>query len=433
MSEAKPFEIETSLIAEAWYLVRKNKGAPGVDKQSIRKYEEDVSGNLYRLWNRMSSGTYFPSPVRLVEIPKPNGGTRPLGIPTVEDRIAQQAAVICMNPRMEKMFHPDSYGYRPNKSAHDAVAKAKERSMKYNWVLDMDISKFFDTIDHELLMKAVKWVVKEKWVVLYIGRWLKVPYQLEDGTLVERTMGVPQGSVIGPVLANLFLHITFDKWMTINFKDIPFERYADDTICHCQSLKQAQDLYECLKRRFARCGLKLNEDKTKIVYCKDSNRKYGKNYETSFDFLGFTFKGRAARNSKTHQVFTSFLPAMKDKAIKKAREAIKGWKCLWNYHLELPQIAQKINDVVRGWIEYYSKQYVTVFRREVMDYLNSRLAIWCAKKYKNLRRNKQAGYEKLAKIAYYNPDIFVHWQAGFMPYSGKIEKVVQPTLFSTLK
>lgn len=261
MNEAKPFEIDKRKVYEAYKRVKSNKGSAGIDGIDMKTYDANMGKNLYKLWNRMSSGSYFPKAVKLVEIPKPNGGVRPLGIPTIEDRVAQMTAVIEIMPILERLFHDDSYGYRPRKCAHDALAKARERCMKYPWVLDMDISKFFDTIDHELLMKAVRLHVEAKWILLYIERWLKVPYQKKDGTMVERTMGVPQGSVIGPVLANLFLHYVFDKWMEKNYPTIPFERYADDTICHCQTERQARYLKSELVKRFGECGLKLNEEK----------------------------------------------------------------------------------------------------------------------------------------------------------------------------
>ena len=414
MDEAKPFDVEKRLVYEAWKDVKSNKGSAGIDGIGVEEYERKLPKSLYKLWNRMSSGSYFPKPVKLVEIPKSNGGKRPLGIPTVEDRIAQAAVVRVIMPELDRIFHDDSYGFRPNKSAHDAVAKADERCWRYSWVLDMDISKFFDTIDHELLMKAVRMHVTERWMLLYIERWLKVPYQKEDGTIIERTMGVPQGSVIGPVLANLFLHYVFDKWMQKNYPNIPFERYADDSICHCVSKKQAEFIRDRLIERFAECKLSLNEEKTKIVYCKDSNR-HGEDENESFDFLGFTFRPRKARNRNTHQVFTAFKPAVSKKSSKKIRDEIRNWKVLRNYHLKLADIAAQINPVVRGWIQYYSKFGKTEFRK-VMDYLNQRLVNWVRRKYKRLKRKWGRAYDLIAKTAKDNRALFSHWAVGYIPY-----------------
>ena len=352
MQEAKPFQIDKRIIFEAFKKVKFNRGSSGIDGIEMTTYEQNLGSNLYRLWNRMSSGSYMPKAVKLVEIPKSNGGKRPLGIPTIEDRIAQMAVVNVIEPLMEPCFHEDSFGYRPHRSAHDAIAKAERRCWKYAWVLDIDISKFFDTIDHGLLMKAVEKHINIKWILLYIKRWLTVPYQRSDGEIVKRDMGVPQGSVIGPILANLFLHYTFDKWMSYKYPHIPFERYADDCVCHCSTLAQAEYIKERLGERFTECKLKFNEEKTKIVFCKMSSRSSKHYHCTSFDYLGFTFRSRAAKDKRNNVLFTSYLPAISKKSVSRIHETIKSWNLKRLHNRSLRFVAAYINDFVIGLINY---------------------------------------------------------------------------------
>lgn len=414
MNAAKPFEIDKRLIYEAYKKVKSNRGGAGIDGVSMEEFDKDLSNNLYRLWNRMSSGSYMPKSVKLVEIPKSNGGKRSLGIPTISDRIAQMAVVLSIMPSLDVIFHEDSYGYRPNKSAHDAIAKARERCFKYAWVLDMDISKFFDTIDHDLLMKAVRIHVKERWMLLYIERWLKVPYEDKEGNRTERMTGVPQGTVIGPVLANLFLHYVFDKWMQIHYPQIPFERYADDTICHCRTEKEAKDMQEIISKRFLTCQLSLNKEKTKVVYCKIDNTKI--QYETiSFDFLGHTFRPRKAMNTKCKTLFTNFTPAISKKARMKIHETIRSWKLSSKLMMSLKQLASHVNPFIRGWVNYYAKFNKTEFRK-VTQYLNESLARWMRRKYKGLRHNFGTAFRALAMTAKKQPNLFAHWAYGFRPY-----------------
>ena len=291
MDEVKPFDIPKREVWEAFKKVKANQGAAGVDGQSIADFEADLSNNLYKLWNRLSSGSYFPPPVRRVDIPKADGGTRPLGIPTVADRVAQEVARRYLEPRLEPVFHVDSYSYRPGKSAIDAVRQARQRCWRYDWVLDLDVKAYFDSIDWELMLKAVRYHTNCPWVLLYIERWLKAPVQMEDGSVVPRMAGTPQGGVVSPILANLFLHYAFDTWMARTFPHIPFERYADDAICHCKSADEAQALWGAIADRFAACKLVLHPEKTRIVYCKDANRR-GEFQNQSFDFLGFSFRAR---------------------------------------------------------------------------------------------------------------------------------------------
>lgn len=420
MKDAKSFEISKQLVMEAYKRVKANRGTSGIDNVTIADFESNLKGNLYKIWNRMCSGSYLPPAVKLVEIPKSNGGKRPLGIPTVGDRVAQMVVVMTIEPDIEPHFHEDSYAYRPKKSALDAVEKAKERSYTFHWVLDLDIKGFFDNIDHELLIKALERHVKCKWAMMYIKRWLSVPYQLKDGTQVERTKGVPQGSVIGPILANLFLHYTFDEWMRRNHSNISFERYADDTICHCVSLKQAEFIHRAIKKRFAECKLELNEEKTKIVYCKKNHRDIA--YDCiQFDFLGYTFRPR--RSIDTHgEVFLNFSPAISKKARTKIWETIREWNQNHWVQMRLEDIAKQINPIIQGWINYYGKYNVKVLKN-VLQRINLKLSRWIRDKFKGFRKFKTQAIHRLGDIALKNPDLFAHWSWGVKPTASPRNRV----------
>ena len=321
---AKPFCIPKRWVWKAYKRVKANRGAAGVDEQSVEQFEEHLKGNLYKLWNRLSSGSYFPPPVKRVDIAKRDGGTRPLGIPTVADRIAQAVVKAYLEPALEQHFHPDSYGYRPKKSALDAVGVARKRCWRSAWVLDLDIRAYFDTIPHGLLLKAVRAHTDCAWVLLYIERWLTAPVQMADGTLAPREKGTPQGSVVSPLLANLFLHYAFDRWMAQHHPDIPFERFADDILCHCVSEAQARRLQRVLAQRFATCGLELHPQKTKVVYCRDDDRRGHALHET-FDFLGYTFRARRSKN-RWGKYFVNFSPAVSNAAAKRMRREIRAWQ-----------------------------------------------------------------------------------------------------------
>ncbi len=411
MEETKPFEIAKQAVKIAFERVKANKGTYGIDEQSISDFELDLKNNLYKIWNRMSSGTYFPKPVKAVAIPKKNGGTRILGIPTVEDRIAQMVVKIYLEPNVEKIFHEDSYGYRPNKSAIQAIGVLRERCWRKDWVVDFDIKGLFDNIRHDYLIEMVKRHTNEQWIVLYIERWLKTPFKMQDGTIVERPAGTPQGGVISPVLANLFMHYVFDDFMSKEFPNIPWVRYADDGALNCVSIKQAKYIIKVLDKRFKLFGLELNLDKTKIVYCQDDNRKG--NYEnTSFDFLGYTFRKRIARK-KTGELFVSFLPAMSDKAQKEIRKIIRGWRLQDKTSKNLKEIGEKINPQIQGWINYYSQYYKTAIYN-ILRYINRCLIKWVRRKYRNKNSRKRAT-KWLDKIAKENSNIFAHWKFGATP------------------
>ena len=406
---AKPFSIAKREVWEAFKRVKANRGAAGVDGQSIAEFEANLAGNLYKLWNRMSSGSYFPPPVRRVEIPKANGGSRPLGIPTVADRVAQEVARRVLEPIVEPVFHADSYGYRPGKSAIDAVAKARERCFRSDWVLDLDIKGFFDNIDWELMLKAVRRHTDCPWVLLYIERWLKAPVQMEDGSIVERTMGTPQGGVISPLLANLFLHYAFDMWMAREFPYIPFERYADDAICHCRSEAQARALWHVLEQRLADCKLMLHPEKTKIVYCKDANRR-GNFPAINFDFLGFQFRARKTmwtvkgRRTSAH----GFMPAASPKALTRIGREIRSWALHQRTDKSLEELAAMYNSKIRGWINYYSHFYRTQLH-STLQRIDAYVIRWARRKYKRLARRPRGAKDWIARLRRASPRLFAHW------------------------
>ena len=407
MNKAKPFCISKWEVWEAYKLVKANKGSAGVDGQSIAEFEEDLKNNLFKIWNLMSSGSYFPPPVRRVDIPKDNGKTRPLGIPTVADRIAQTVVKRYLEPIVEEYFHADSYGYRPGKSAIEAIGVARQRCWRYDWVLDLDIKGFFDNIDHDLLMRAVRKHTNCKWVLLYIERWLNAPAQLEEGSLINRDKGTPQGGVISPLLANLFLHYAFDTWMKRHYPQIPFERYADDGICHCRSKAEAEILRVAIEKRFAECGLELNLQKTKIVYCKDDDRR-GNYPEQKFDFLGFTFRPRRAKNRRG-KLFVGFTPAISNRAKKSICDTMRRWKMHRQTDKSLDELARVVNPVLRGWINYYGRFYKSALYR-VFQHLNNILVQWASRKYKRLRGYDQRASQWLQGIFHRQPKLFAHWQ-----------------------
>lgn len=406
METTKPFCIPKQLVMEAYTKVKENKGAAGIDGISLEIFEGNLKDNLYKLWNRMSSGCYFPPPVKAVEIPKSGGGKRTLGVPTVSDRIAQMVVKMALEPKIDPIFHKDSYGYRPGKSALEAIGIARQRCWKYDWAIDLDIKGFFDNLDHELVMKAMKKHTNCKWAILYIGRWLKAPLQTNEGTLNKREKGTPQGGVISPLIANLFLHYAFDEWMKRKHPQNPFERYADDLIVHCKTYEEGVNLLEEIKQRFKECKLEVHPNKTKIVYCKDDLR--GAEFEEiAFDFLGYTFRPR--RILARGRAFTGFNPAVSNKAKKKMYETIRKWKLHLATGKNIENIAGDINPVVRGWINYYGKFYTSGLN-PILYHINEELTRWVKKKYKKKRGHFKRAMQWLGKIASRNPQLLAHWK-----------------------
>ncbi len=416
MSEAKPFKIPKRLVWEAYQQVRANRGAAGVDGVSLAAFEKGLKGNLYKVWNRMSSGSYHPPAVRLVEIPKDSGGLRPLGIPTIADRVAQTVVKMVLEPLVEPKFHPDSYGYRPGRSALDAVGMARKRCWESDWVIDLDIKAFFDSIPHDLVERAVARHTDLSWIRLYVGRWLRAAVERPDGTLEERTKGTPQGGVISPLLANLFLHYAFDLWMQRNYPSIRFERYANDAVVHCRSAGEAGAVLKAIRGRLADCGLELHPTKTKVVYCKDDNRR-GEHEQIKFDFLGYTFQPRRAKN-RWGRHFVSFLPAISAKAAKAIRKTIRAWRMASTRNNQrLEDLARLTNPVVRGWMNYYGRFYRSKCV-QVLRHFHQALAHWVRRKYKRFKHRQRASMHWLGCIARRDPNLFVLWQLGVRPEAG---------------
>lgn len=412
MNNSKPYNIPKRIVFEAYKKAKANKGSAGIDGQDFEMFDENLSNNLYKIWNRMSSGAYFPPAVKMVDIPKKSGGIRTLGIPTVSDRIAQTVAKFYLELSLEPIFHVDSYGYRPHKSALDAVGQVRKRCWKYDYVVEFDIKGLFDNIPHDLLMIAVRKHIKEKWLILYIERWLKASFINNRGIVMERKSGTPQGGVISPVLANLFMHYTFDKWMDIYFPQTPFERYADDAVIHCRSEQECLIVLKRLGKRLKECGLELHPDKTKIVYCSDKERT--RDYPvTSFDFLGYTFKKRFIKD-RTGRLQFNFLPAVSKQAETSFRSKIKSLQIHKMTGSTLQMISQLISPIVRGWLNYFGK-YNRSLTRKSMDILNRRLVKWATCKYKRFRGHPQRATRWLKEVAKREPNMFPHWTLSMTP------------------
>jgi group II intron reverse transcriptase/maturase len=408
----KPFAISKQTVWEAYRRVKANKGAGGVDGQSLQEFEQDEKNNLYQLWNRMSSGCYFPPPVRAVAIPKKSGGERTLGVPTISDRIAQTVAAMYLEPHVEPIFHEDSYGYRPGRSAAQALERCRERCWESDWVIDLDIKNFFDSIPHSLIKRAVRKHTELKWLLLYVDRWLAAPLQKENGTLVVRKSGSPQGSAISPVLSNLFMHYCFDTWMARKFPNVRFERYCDDVVVHCVSKRQAEYVKEAIGGRLKECELELHPDKTQVVYCKDGRRR-GSHEHTSFEFLSYEFRARRVK-SRAGKYFDGFNPAISPKEAKRLRNEMRLWRlCRWTTKT-LHQLADWVNTRVQGWTNYYGHIYKSELLT-ILRCLDGHLARWARRKYKRLSNSRKRAYWFLRRIHRQEPVLFAHWRFGVRP------------------
>lgn len=403
METAKPINIPKSVVWEAFKRVKGNRGAAGIDKQSIKDFEKEVSKNLYKIWNRMSSGSYFPPAVKQVPIPKKDGGVRNLSVPSVSDRIAQTVVKLCIEPRLDSIFHPDSYGYRPKKSAIDAIEITRRRCWRYDWVVEFDIRKAFDSLDRSLIIKALEKHVSEKWIIMYIKRWLTATIITPEGLSYTPIRGVPQGSVIGPLLMNLFMHYAFDKWMQRQFPQCPFARYADDSVVHCRTKSEAESVLKAIAERLIECDLEIHPDKSKLVYCSDDKRQ-GSYPDNEFTFLGYSFRPRPAKSRQGTRVFIGFQPAVSPSALKVMREKIRAYKIHRRTDLSLEQIAYDWDDIIRGWWNYYGKFYRSEFYK-LLNYFHKKLMQWVRRKYAKLKYRKIASREWLIRATKKRPGL----------------------------
>lgn len=413
--QGKSHVIPEQLVWDAWLKVKENGGAAGPDGVTIEQFEETAKDRLYVLWNRMSSGSYFPGPVRAVEIPKKGkkGGMRVLGIPNVIDRVAQTVIVMVLEPVVDKVFHPDSYGYRPGRSAHDALRVCRERCWRYDWVVDLDVKAFFDTVPWDLMLKAAAHHTDSKWVLLYVERCLKSPMRKADGTLVERTTGTHQGGPLSPLIANLFLHYGLDMWLAREYPGCPFERYADDAIIHCASEHQARVVRDAVARRLADVGLELHPDKTRIVYCKQDGRE-GSHEHTSFTFLSYTFRPRRAWSKKRGAAFTGFLPAASRERVNEFGRRMHDKRLHRRTNQTLNSLAADVNPEAAGWLAYFTVFYPTMVI-PLCRRIDSHLVRWARRKYKRLERSDRKARAWLKGVRARDPELFAHWRLHYQP------------------
>ncbi len=411
-NETKSIPVSKEQVWLAYKKVKANQGSAGVDQISMEEFDAQRSKHLYKLWNRLASGSYFPPPVKEVEIPKKDGKVRKLGIPTIADRVAQMVVKEYLEARFEKIFSPNSYGYRPEKSAHQALEKVRQNCRKTDWVIDLDIKGFFDNIDHERLMLAVQKHVPEKWCLLYIQRWLTMPVQTKSGELIQKQgKGTPQGGVISPLLANLFLHYAMDKWLEQNHPKVEYVRYADDAILHCRTKTEAEQTLTALDERMKACGLELHPEKTKQVYCRDYRRQ--DTYETvKFDFLGYSFQPRSTKSKQTGKLFLGFDCAISISSKKRIADKLEDLKIDRLNFKSIVGVALYLEPFIRGWINYYGKYRITELK-PVFLLLRQRLVWWARKRYKRYKTNMVKAYRWLDRVQKQFPNLFYQWRYGF--------------------
>ncbi len=407
--KTKSFSVSKAMLYESYLKVCSKNGCAGIDKQTIDMFNENLGSNLYKVWNRMASGSYYPPAVRTVPIAKKQGGTRPLGIPTVGDRTSTGSGERLSGTNLEPLFHVSSFGYRPGRSAHDALVQCQHNCIEYSWVVDLDIKGFFDNLNHDWMIKMVAHHTQEKWVLLYTERWLKAGIEQTDGSIATRVKGTPQGGVISPLLANLYLHHAFDMWMGRHFALNAFERYADDIIVHCNSKTEAEQMLEAIRERLQGFGLELHPEKTKLVYCKNDLRKE-EHEHNSFTFLSYSFqpRGKLISFGKPNKIM-EFSAAICCKAKAFIRQKIRGVFNPRNTQVSLESAAIKLNPKIRGWLNYYCRFNAKIAGR-VFLYLNELIRRWMMEKFRV--KSQKAVLQRYKEYVQSNRSLLVHWQKG---------------------
>jgi group II intron reverse transcriptase/maturase len=388
-----------TLLLHAYHATRKD-GAPGVDGQTAADYEKNLLANLQDLLDRAKSGRYRAPPVRRVYIPKGEGDeTRPLGIPTFEDKVLQRAVVMLLEPLYEQDFFDCSYGFRPDRSAHQALQALWQQTMamKGGWILEVDIRKFFDTLDHQHLRELLQLRVRDGVILRLIGKWLNAGV-LEDGAITTPEAGTPQGGVISPLLANIYLHYVLDVWFEQQVKPklvgrAFLVRYADDFVIGFENEEDARRVEKVLGKRFAKYGLTLHPDKTRLVafkrpayQSKGSNREEGTKAGT-FDLLGFThYWGKSWRGKWV---------VMRKTASGRLRRAIKriAWWCRKNRHEPVGEQHQALRQKLNGHYSYYG---ITGNARGLSRFLGQVTRLW--KKWLGRRRRGHYPWSEFRQV-----------------------------------
>ena len=398
--ETKSQPITRLMVWQAYWEVRANKGGMGIDEMSWAELDKNRVKQLYKLWNRLTSGSYLPPPVKEVSIDKKGGGKRKLGVPTILDRIAQEVVRAPLEKIVQPQFHESSFGYQKNKNCHQAVEKALHNALTHGWAIDLDIKGFFDNIDQELLLKAVRHYCKEPWILMYVKRWSEAGIVQENGETINRLTGTPQGGVISPLLSNIFLHVVFDKWMEKEHPEKPFERYADDIVVHCKTEKQAKFVKAMIEKRMKSCKLELHPVKTKIIHLRGESES---KYPRSLDFLGFSLRLQMVETKVGKKLMPTVVISQKSKNSIYAK--LRSLK-IHEMHTSIYGVSKKLSPIIRGIMNYYCK-FWSGHTHYIWHRLNVRLTKW-VKRIRSM--STRAAIRWLKEKYKVKPGLFPHWE-----------------------